>query len=365
VLPRLPLHDIHLEAGAVIEAPCGAELPISYGSAAAEHAAARSGAGVVDRSLTGVVEVTGRDRASFLHAMLTNDVKSLEPGMGCAAAFLDAHGKIQSILTVLVLADRILLLMPAGSSQSLLERLDQFLFSEKAYLRDASDEFALFMVLGPAAAELIGRVAGAGPPERAWSHIETTLGATPLRLVRGGGETGETEVWVITPRDEGAAVWQALLAAGARPVGLTALDALRVEAGTPWAGHDADDTVLLPEIPLEKLVSYNKGCYIGQEVVVRVRDRGHVNRLLTGLVLDGTDVPAAGAPVLADGGKAIGRITSAVRSFALERPIALAFVRREHSTPGTVVSVGTDRGPLRGRVTALPFRVGTDERGVG
>jgi folate-binding protein YgfZ len=357
MLTRLPLHEIHVESGAIVAAACGVELPFSYGDPAAEHMAARTGAGVVDRSLTGVIEVTGRDRASFLHAMFTNDVKSLEPGTGCAAAFLDAHGKIQSILAVLVLADRIFLIVPPGSAGRLLELLDHFLFSEKAYLRDASEEFALFMVVGPAAAEVIGRVADTAAPEPAWSHVETAIATAPVRLVQGGAETGAPEVWVLSGRDDGAPVWRGIVAAGARPVGMTALDALRVEAGTPWPGHEVGDTVLLPEIPFEKLVSHTKGCYIGQEVVVRIRDRGHVNRLLTGLSLDGNRVPPSGATVLADGGKAIGRITSAVHSFALERPVALAFVRREHAEPGTVVSVRGDGVDLPARITALPFAV--------
>jgi folate-binding protein YgfZ len=176
-----------------------------------------------------------------------------------------------------------------------------------------------------------------------------------VRLVRGGGETGSSEVWILAGRDDGAAIWRAIVGAGVQPVGVTALDALRVEAGTPWLGHDADDTVLLPEIPFQQLVSYTKGCYIGQEVVVRIRDRGHVNRLLTGLTLDGDRPPRAGAVVVAHDGKEIGRITSAVHSFALERPIALGLVRREHAVPGSVVSVRSDSGDLPARVTALPF----------
>jgi tRNA-modifying protein YgfZ len=357
MLTRLPLHETHLEAGAVMADPCGPLLPFSYGDPAAEYGAARSDAGVVDRSLTGVIEVTGRDRASFLHAMLTNDVKSLEPGAGCAAAFLDAHGKIQSMLTVLALHDRILLVVPPPSGEKLLGLLDGFLFSEKANLRDASDEFATFMMVGPGADDVIARVAGARPPERPWSHTEATLGPTPVRLARGDAETGLGEVWVFTAREHGGAVWRAIVTAGVRPVGITALDALRVEAGTPWLGHDADDTVLLPEIPLTKLVSYTKGCYIGQEVVVRIRDRGHVNRRLSGLVIDGDRLPRPGAAVLNDGGKDIGRITSAVHSFGLRRPIALAFVRREHAEPGTIVGIRSDAGDLPARVTALPFRV--------
>src|SRR5262249_17680558 len=134
------------------------------------------------------------------------------------------------------------------------------------------------------------------------------------------------------------ALWAALRGAGARPVGIDALDALRVEAGVPWYGEDVDDTVIMPETRLEGLVSYNKGCYIGQEVVAGVKSRGHVNRALSGLVLGGDGVPARGARVVADG-KDVGRVPSAARSPVLGRAVALAYVRREHFEPGSAVLV--------------------------
>jgi folate-binding protein YgfZ len=115
-----------------------------------------------------------------------------------------------------------------------------------------------------------------------------------------------------------------------------------------------DESVLLPEIPFENLLSHTKGCYPGQEVVVRIRDRGHVNRMLRGLTVDGDQVPEPGADVLADD-TTIGKVTSAVRSFGLSRPIALAFVRRQHGEPGTRVSVRFSGTTVAATVSALPF----------
>jgi folate-binding protein YgfZ len=153
---------------------------------------------------------------------------------------------------------------------------------------------------------------------------------------------------------QGAPLWQALVQAGARPVGEEALNVLRVEAGIPRYGHDVDETVILPETRLEQLVSYNKGCYIGQEVVARVKYRGHVNRALSGFALDGDQVPDPGASLVGDD-KEIGRITSAVRSIALGRPIALGYVRREHFAPGTAVTVRDGDATMTARVAELPF----------
>ena len=358
VANRLPLHALHAEIGAVFASPCGWELPFSYGDPEAEYRAVRTAAGFCDRSVSEVVEVTGRDRVSFLQGMLSNDVKALVPGQGCLAAFLDAHGKVQALLTVLVLEDRLLLTLGSGLAAKTLQTLDKYLISEKAYFKDVSAETMLFMVAGPNTAAVVERLTGEPPLSTPWAHAERKAGDVAIRVVTGSGETGESEAWLYVPASAGEQVWRATLDAGKpvglRPVGVTALDVLRVEAGVPWYGHDVDETVLLPEIPSEPYVSYTKGCYIGQEIVARIKYRGHVNRALTGLTFDGDRVPRPGAVIEADG-KDAGRVTSAVHSFALDRPIALGFVRREHLEPGTAVTVKDNDLTLAARITALPF----------
>jgi folate-binding protein YgfZ len=213
---------------------------------------------------------------------------------------------------------------------------------------------AMLVLAGPDAPSIVERLLGALPPDAPWSHLVAKLGEIEIRAVRGGGETGAPEIWLVSAAAEGPAVWNALRDAGARPVGLTAEDALRVEAGTALYGHDVDETVLLPEIPLAHLVSYTKGCYIGQEVVVRIRDRGHVNRLLTGLRVEGREIPPHGARVRVDG-QDVGQVTSAVWSFGLDAVVALGFVRRQHAAPGTAVTVAVDDQDVPAVVSALPF----------
>jgi len=351
---RLPLHDAHVAAGAKLGTVGDWELPLDYGDAAAEYAAVRTGAGLVDRGDRGVLEITGKDRAKFLHAMVSNDVASLQPGQGTAATFLDVHGKVQVVLDLWALDDRILMLTPPGMSEKTLADFDKFLFSEKADFRDATGELAMLVLVGPASLSLAEGLVGATPADAAWSHITGRIGSAEVRVVRGAGETGEPEVWLVATAADGPVLWRAALDAGARPVGRTAMESLRVEAGTAVFGQDVDDTVLLPEIPFTHLVSYTKGCYIGQEVVVRIRDRGHVNRLLTGLRLDGAEIPPPGAEVRM-GPDTVGRVTSATWSFGLDAPIALAFIRRQHAAAGTIVSVQAGDRPLGAVVSALPF----------
>src|SRR2546429_91348 len=193
---RLLLHERHVAAGARFVTVCDWDLPADYGDASAEYAAVRRGVALADRGDWGVLDVTGRDRATFLHALLSNEIKALQPGQGCTAALLDVHGKVQVILTVWVLEDRIRLVMPRGLTAKISQALDHYLFSEKASFTDASDETALLMLLGPEAPAAIERLTGVRPPAPAWSNLTATLGGTTVRLVTGGGETGGLEVWV-------------------------------------------------------------------------------------------------------------------------------------------------------------------------
>jgi len=337
-----------------------ANLPPAAGRAADEYWSVRRDVGLIDRGDWGLLELTGRDRATFLHALLSNEVKALAPGQGCAATLLDVHGKVQVVVLVWVADDRIFVVTPPAMAQKTAEALDHYLFSEKVAIRDVSDETALLVLAGPKAHETVTRLTGARPGEVAWSHVASKVGEIPVRLVSGGRETGEAEVWIAGPTGDMPSLRDALVGAGARPVGRAAFESLRIETGTPVLGRDVDESVLLPEIPFASLVSQTKGCYPGQEVVVRIRDRGHVNRMLVGLLLDGAegadgaDAPPDGAEVIADSA-AVGRVTSSTWSFGLERPIALAFVRRQHAAPGSRVSVRAGERTSQASVSALPF----------
>jgi folate-binding protein YgfZ len=350
---ELPLTWLHRQEGAVVGEVCGWALPLHYGDAVAEERAAGAGAGLVDRSLLGKAVVRGRDRAAFLQGMLTNDITALKPGQGCPAAFLDAHGKVMALLDVYALEDRLVLALPPGLTEKTLQLFDKYLISEKASFEAADEAWMVPTLVGPRSGEILARAVGRAIALAPHQHAEVELGGVPVWVVENGGP-GLPALGCWTAPGHGAAVWAALRAAGARPVGAEAYNVLRVEAGLPWYGHDVDDSVILPETRLEALVSFTKGCYIGQEVVARVKYRGHVNRALSGLVIDGDHVAAHGARVMA-GGKDVGRITSCVRSLALGWPIALGYVRREHFEPGSVVEVADGPVTVAARIAGLPF----------
>jgi folate-binding protein YgfZ len=349
----LPLTELHRAEGARLRDAAGGREPADYGDVAAEHRAVMTGAGLIDRSALGKATVTGRDRAPFLQGMLSNDVKGLRPGHGCPAAFLDAHGKVVSLLAVYVLEESILLELPAGSTEKFLQAIDKFLISEKAYFEPADEAFAILSVQGPKARDILARVSGVPFELTPYGHAEVTVAGAPVRVIsRSDAVAPGFHCW--TAADHAAALWKALRDAGAVPVGADAAEILRVEAGIPLYGQDVDETVILPETRLDTLVSYTKGCYMGQETVARVKYRGHINRGIAGLVLEGDAVPSAGAPVVVDD-KDVGRVTSALRSLALGTPIALAYVRREHFEPGAAVSVKVGDRLVSARVSSLPF----------
>lgn len=350
----LPLHERHAAAGARFGEADGWLVPLRYGEPAAEHEAVRERVGIVDRSERGKVEATGRDRAGFLHGLLSNDIKGLTPGRGCETALLDVHGKVTALLLVHCLADRFVLEMERRLLGPVLATVDRYLFSEHVEFEDVSAAWGLLTVAGPWARKTLEEALGQAVPDLGRrEHVALTWQGHTLRVSRGE-ESGEEELDLWVPAEAAGAAWDRLRETGARPVGREAWDVLRVEAGVVRHGIDVDAGMLLLEAPLPDAYSLTKGCYLGQEVVARVTYRGHVNRKVVGLRFDDERIPPAGAPVVA-GDREVGRVTSAVVSPALRRGLALAYLRREHADPGTRVEVRAPEGPLPAEVAALPF----------
>ncbi|MBI4011022.1 MAG: aminomethyl transferase family protein [Candidatus Rokubacteria bacterium] len=351
---RTPLHEAHARLDARFGETDGSLVPLHYGDPAAEHEAVRARVGLIDRSERGKVEATGRDRVAFLQGMLSNDVKALAPGQGCQAAFLDAHGKVVSLLSVHCLSDRLALEMDRRLVEPTLAALDRFLISERVEFEDVSAAWGILTLAGPAARAAAEKVLEQAVPELPLlHHVSRELDGLAVRLVRTG-ESGEEGYDLWTGPEGLPRLWERALAAGAQPVGREAWNVLRVEAGVVWHGVDVDASTIVLEAPLEHAYSVSKGCYIGQEVVARVTYRGHVNRKIVGFVFPDARIPAPGAAIRVEG-KEVGRITSPVVSPALSRGLALGFLRREHWEPGTRVEVTADGDLLTAEVAALPF----------
>jgi len=317
------------------------------------YQAARQRAAAIDRSSRGRIVVSGRDRATYLQGLLTNDIVALAPGSGCYAAYLTPQGRMISDLWVYELGDVMLVDLPSVETKNaVLAKLDQFIFSEDVQLGDVTDAFAQIAVVGPDAARIVGELIGQNAPmtEHACVRAEIAGGASIVTRITDAGEAG-FDLYVEHLRLP--LLKQALSAANVPEIDRDTADILRVEAGIPSFHHDMTEETIPLEAGIEaRAINRNKGCYVGQEVIVRVLDRGHgrVAKKLAGLKIDGSAVPAAGA-VVRHADKDVGVITSAVRSAALGGPVALAYLQRDVLEPGTTVSVDG----ANAAVTPLPF----------
>ena len=320
------------------------------------YKAARERAAMVDRSDRGRIVVSGADRASYLQGLVTNDVVALKPGQGCYAAYLTPQGRMIADLFVYEVGDVMLLTVPREQKDGVMAKLDQFIFSEDVQLGDVTESFFAIAIVGPEAARIVGGLIGCPVGE-----IDVLPEHGNRRAAFGGGaaivtritDTGETGYDVYVERPQSEALRRALADAGVPAADPETVEAIRIEAGVPKFNVDMDAETIPLEAGIEpRAISLSKGCYVGQEVIIRVLHRGHgrVARKLVGLVLEGAAVPASGADVTVES-RVIGHVTSSTRSPALERPIALAYLHRDFLAPGTAVSVAGNPAV----VTALPF----------
>jgi folate-binding protein YgfZ len=319
---------------------------------------------LIDRSDRGRLRLLGADRRDYLQGLLTNDVLALEPGTGCYAALLNAQGRMLSDMYVAETGDEVWMDLERSSAAPVAAHLDRFIFSEDVQVSDESDRTVQLGVFGPDAAGIVARVLGveaeAGtlgtlPPmhNRRLAHA-----GSPVLLIRRD-DAGVAGFDLIVEASGGESLRAALHAAGAVAVGPEIAEVARVEAGIPRYGVDmTEDTIPLEAGIEDRAISQTKGCYVGQEIIIRVlhRGQGRVARRLVGLALE----PAAAVPGRGDriraGDREIGSVTSAVSSPALGRPLALGYVHRDFTAPETVVAIAIDGAVQPAVVTALPLR---------
>ena len=330
-----------------------------------QYDALREGAGLLDRCSRGRLLLTGADRRSYLQGLLTNDIEALSAGRGCYAALLTAQGRMVSDMRVSELGDRVLIDLPEATAAGVRQRLADFIFSEDVEVRDASADLAHLGLYGPKAAANLESVLAPASREGLEAlpldaNAELRFGDTPAVVVKSDdyGVPG-FEIFVIV--SDVARVADAIRAVGAKDVTGDAVEVTRVEAGRPAFGADMDEHTIPLEAGIEtRAISFTKGCYVGQEVIIRVLHRGHgrVARRLTGLLGTAGDGPLARGMRIEAGNKAIGSITSAVMSPRLGRPIALGYVHRDSAEPGTMLhaieeAAGSTPHPLT--VVTTPF----------
>jgi aminomethyltransferase len=292
----------------------------------------RSGAAYVDLTGRGVIRVVGEDRARLLHAMCTNHVQNMVPGDGCYAFFLTAQGRIVADAHIYSMPDYFLLDTEPESRTKLMEHLDKFIIADDVVLRDFTDSTAVLALEGPRAGEILSAL-GALPGHKPCSLVE--WGHVLLTHCSYAGGEGYT---LFVPVEQKDNIVEQLISAGAVRGDIEAFDALRIANGQPRYGVEITETSIPQETQQMHAVHSNKGCYLGQEIVERVRSRGHVNRLLTQVQVNGPAL-AKGTKVQA-GGKDVGEIVSSANVPGTDTSVAFGIIRAEALQPGAVLSAG-------------------------
>lgn len=359
----LLLHEFHQGIGARFSELNGAEIVTDYGDWPAEHGALREAAGVLDFSFRGRICLLGNDRVRFLHGQITNDVKKLSAGEGCYAALTTAKGKMESDLNVFNLPDGLLMDFEPGLTQKISQRLEKFIVADDVQIVDVAPHYGLLSVQGPKAMEAVKATGFTDAPQKEFSIAKISDGALgDIYLAHRRRLLGEQPGFdIFIPNQSLGAMADKLIAAaksaGGGPCGWTAFETARIEAGVPRFGTDMDETNLPMECDIQsRMVSFNKGCYIGQEVLNRVHAIGHVTKELRGLRLadDLKTLPQKGDKLFHNG-KETGCITSAVKSPALNANIALGYVRREVNQIGTELLLKTVKEESTVKIVELPF----------
>lgn len=345
---KLSLFEHEQKLGAHFVERDGVLVPRDYGDVHAEYAALRDQAGLVDLAHFGVLRVLGRDRIAWLHKLTTANVQSITESAGTYALLLNAKGHVVADFILLMRReqDGVLLYTTRNAIEKLVANLRRAIFREQVALENVGGSVAIFSVQGLQAAQGVADLLGPLPALQPFQSAETDHGLV-VRHPRAGGDGFD----LLVPREQAVEVWNVLVGQGIRPAGLDALNTARIEAGVAWYADDFDETMLAPEARLDRYIAENKGCYTGQEVIARIKNLGHVNRLLTRFQVQEEAIPERGDRIFVED-REVGWVTSAVYSYARQAPLAFGYIRREFAGAGTGVQIL--HGQLRVGAVVIP-----------
>jgi len=338
-------------SGARLGSYRGAETPTTFGDPGAEFRALLAGCALFDMSWQAKLVLSGEDRVRWLNGMVTNNVRDLAPGHGVYSFLLNAQGRIQGDLVTYNRGDYLLVTTDREQAPAIGAIFDRYIIMDDVEVADISDKLATIGVAGPKAREVwsaagidVADLQAGQVSDMVWRDVGISVARSSQPHMDG------YEIWFSAENAD--KVWVALQSAGAEPVGSEALELYRIVNGVPRFGVDLRERDLPQETGQQHALNFAKGCYIGQEIVERIRARGNVHRAFTGFELQG-EPPQPGTKVRAND-KDVGEITSAARvPFPSgERTLALGYLRREVATPGATVQIGDQSAT----VAILPFR---------
>ena len=351
----LLLHKFHHDGGARFTEQNGFEAVASFGATEKEYLALTTAAALIDLSFRSRICLLGADREKFLHGQVTNEIARLNIGQGTYAALVTAKGKLQTDLFVYRLAEELLLDFEPGLTPVITERLDKYIIADDVQIVDVAPHYGLLSVQGPRAAEAL-QAAAIVPelPGTPFSWIKTTVPGGDL-YVMNNPRFGTVGFDLFVPNPDLLDI-ATKLTAQTQMAGIDACEIARIENAIPRFGLEMDETNLAPEALDERAISYAKGCYIGQEVIARIRTYGQVAKALR-LVRLPSELPTLPArrEKLFKDGKEVGYITSSTLSPKYGGKVAFAYVRKEANAVGETLHLGAPDGG-QAHIVALPAK---------
>ena len=311
-----------------------------FGNVRAEFEALLSDCSIYDLSARGKIALTGGDRVRWLNGMVTNNIRDLVPGRGLYAFLLNPQGRILGDLYAYNRGDSLVIDTDRSQLEKLLATFNHYIIMDDVEVTNVSDELTAIGISGPKSREVLRaaefEISGLEPLQ----FVDVTWRNLAVTVVRSDNPGVDSyELWLAP--DQVTVLRDTLTKAGATTAGSTTLELLRIAAGIPRYGQDIRERDLPQETEQQRALHFSKGCYIGQEIVERIRSRGNVHRKFTGFEVQG-ELPALGAKIQVDA-RDVGEITS-VASLPLasgERLLALGYIRREIATPGKQFQVGS------------------------
>jgi len=370
-----PLDAIQQQLGATMIERDGWFVPYSFGDVAGEYAAVRAaGAGLIDLSSRGRILVSGTEAIQFLNGLITNDMKTLAEHSWMPAALPSVQGRLIASVRVIRAQDQktdgsdknvcptFLVDTEAATHSSVLKTIERFTLAGDFHVTDVTTHTAMLSLQGRGARDIVRAVLGESASAVSSNQVAQIrwqqADDVDVNVLRATHTAEDGFDFVITSPAAGK-LFEAFRNAGGRPVGYEALETLRIEAGLPRYGVDMDETNIVTETALDNAVSYTKGCYVGQEIIARIKYRGHVAKKLAGLEFEKVVPVAVGMAIQAADGKDVGKITSATNSPELSCTIALGYLKYDYLAPGTAVKVRAGEAEFVAQVCELPFVKGS------
>ena len=354
----LPLGDAHAALGARSGDLAGYAVPLTYGDPEAEYHAASRGVAIADRSFVGRLRARGADSLDLLNRLTANLTDPMLLASGVATVLTSPKGRVVDLLTVYVRKDHQHVVTSPGNQQAVLAWLEQYTFSEDAQFKDTTDELFYFSLYGPKSHALVRELVGediSTLPMYASASFPLGPGTPPFLR---GDALAPAEYSILGRASDARAYWDLILdrgkALGGRPIGVDTQETLRIEAGYGALHKEFDERYNPLEANLRFAVSFDKGCYTGQEVVARLDTYQKVQRLVVGMAFPPGATISEGDALTVDGQEA-GHITSATVSPALGRPIALGYVRSQYVKVGQAVHARHAGEVVPGEIVELPF----------